>query len=312
MARCFTENYAGRLNRWCEGHGLKFMGHTCLEDDFAGQLRCALTTMPFYEHMGVPGIDWLSRVPLNNMTILQLISAAAQTGKKRVLSEMFGCAGWSVTPEELKWIAQWQHSLGINDQLQHLGLYSLRGSRKREYPASIFYQQPWFKKMVPYNDTFARISKLMAESTPQTDLMVLHPMHSAWAKYDGSEESLRPMTQEFVGLLDTLLGLGLMPHLGDETLMLRHGRAVGDALEIDACRYRNVLIPRLITMDAATCRLLAEFAAAGAGYIASRRCLPCWTGRPPGWSCPVRCLPIPGRNWERPSVPQSGWRAATG
>lgn len=263
MARCFTENYAGRLNRWCEGHGLKFMGHTCLEDDFAGQLRCALATMPFYEHMGVPGIDWLSRVPLNNMTILQLTSAAAQTGKKRVLSEMFGCAGWSVTPEELKWIAQWQHSLGINDQLQHLGLYSLRGSRKREYPASIFYQQPWFKKMVPYNDTFARISKLMAESTPQTDLMVLHPMHSAWAKYDGSEESLRPMTQEFVGLLDTLLGLGLMPHLGDETLMLRHGRVVGDALEIGACRYHSVLIPRLITMDAATCRLLAEFAAAG-------------------------------------------------
>ena len=88
-------------------------------------------------------------------------------------------------------------------------------------------------------------------------------MHSAWAKYDGSEESLRPMTQEFVGLLDTLLGLGLMPHLGDETLMLRHGRVVGDALEIGACRYRTVLIPRLITMDAATCRLLAEFAAAG-------------------------------------------------
>lgn len=263
MARCFTENYAGRLNRWCEAHGLKFMGHTCLEDDFAGQLRCALATMPFYEHMSVPGIDWLGRVPLNNMTILQLTSAAAQLGKKRVLSEMFGCAGWSVTPEELKWIAQWQHSLGINDQLQHLGLYSLRGSRKREYPASIFYQQPWFKKMVPYNDYFARVSKLMAESAPQTDMLVLHPMHSAWAKYDGREESLRPLTDEFIALLNTLLGLGLMPHLGDETLMLRHGRVVGSELEIGACRYRSVLLPKLITMDTSTYRLLADFAAAG-------------------------------------------------
>ena len=97
MARCFTENYAGRLNRWCEGHGLKFMGHTCLEDDFAGQLRCALATMPFYEHMGVPGIDWLSRVPLNNMTILQLTACllytSASAGSPIDIAGGNACAG---------------------------------------------------------------------------------------------------------------------------------------------------------------------------------------------------------------------------
>lgn len=263
MARCFTENYAGRINRWCDAHGLKFLGHTCLEDDFAGQIRCAIATMPFYEHMSVPGIDWLCRTRLNNMTILQLTSAAAQLGKKRVLCEMFGCAGWSVTPEEMKWIAQWQHSLGINDQLQHLGLYSLRGSRKREYPASIFYQQPWFKKLKPYNDYFARISKLISESRQMTDLLVLHPMHSAWALYDGTLKSLDQMTQDFWTLLDDLLSMGLNPHLGDETLMLKHGRVVGDELEIGMCRYKAVLIPPMVTMDESTCRLLREFALAG-------------------------------------------------
>ena len=41
-------------------------------------------------------------------------------------------------------ISQWQNVLGINLQLQHLGLYSLKGLRKREYPASLFFQQPWW------------------------------------------------------------------------------------------------------------------------------------------------------------------------
>ncbi len=263
MARCFAENYAGRINRWCDAHGLAFTGHTCLEEDFAGQLRCAVSTMPFYENMTVPGIDWLTRDRLSNLAILQLTSVAAQTGKKRVLSEMFGCAGWSITPEGMKRIAQWQHMFGINDQLQHLGLYSLRGSRKREYPASIFYQQPWFHKLGAYNDYFARISKLLAESRQQTDLLVLHPMRTAWALYDGTEASLRSLTDEFSALLDTLLRLGRSPHLGDETLLAKHGRVADGKLEVGACRYSRVLLPALATMDSTTYALLQKFAAAG-------------------------------------------------
>ena len=263
MARCFAENYAGRINRWCDAHGLVFTGHTCLEEDFAGQLRCSISTMPFYENMTVPGIDWLTRDRLSNLAILQLTSVTAQTGKKRVLSEMFGCAGWSITPEGMKRIAQWQHMFGINDQLQHLGLYSLRGSRKREYPASLFYQQPWFRKLTAYNDYFARISKLLAESRQQTDLLVLHPMRTAWAIYDGTEESLRGLTDDYSSLLDTLLRLGRSPHLGDETLLARHGRVVGRTLEVGACRYERVLLPHLTTMDSTTYALLREFAAAG-------------------------------------------------
>ncbi len=263
MARCFAENYAGRLCRWCEAHGLAFTGHTCLEEDFAGQLRCSVSTMPFYEYMTVPGIDWLTLAPLSDLAILQLTSVAAQTGKKRVLCEMFGCAGWSITPEQMKWLAQWQHALGINDQLQHLGLYSLRGSRKREYPASIFYQQPWFRKLQPYNDYFARISKLVAESRQETDVLVLHPMRSVWAAYDGSEASLRSLTDDFSALLDRLLSVGVSPHLGDETILKRHGRAANGVLEVGACRYRRVLLPQLSTMDSSTYRLLQEYTAGG-------------------------------------------------
>lgn len=263
MARCFAENYAKRLGRWCESRGLAFMGHTCLEEEFAGQLRCAVATMPFYEYMTVPGIDLLGRVQLQDFAVLQMTSVAAQTGKKRALCEMFGCAGWSVTPEQMKWMAQRMHALGVNDQLQHLGLYSLRGSRKREYPASIFYQQPWFEKLGPYNAYFARISKLVAESDPLTDVLVVHPMHTAWAQYDGTEPSLDELTRSFDTLISRLLGVGAFPHLGDETVLRRHGRAVGAQLEVGACRYDKVLLPELSTIDTFTYKLLKEYTAAG-------------------------------------------------
>jgi len=271
MQQCFTENYAGKLQKWCESHGAAFTGHTCLEDDMVGQLRCAIDTMPFYENMTVPGIDWLCRIPLSNLTILQLTSAAQQVGKKRVLCEMFGCAGWNVSLEEMKWIAQWQAALGINDHLQHLGLYSLRGSRKREYPASLHYQQPWFPKYRPYNDYFARVSQLLCESTLETDLLVIHPMRAAWARYDGSDHSCDEIQNMILTLLNDLLQLSLSPHLGSEALMEKHGRVEGKELVIGQCRYKTVLLPPMDTLSANTVRLLAEFAANGGRLVCAHR-----------------------------------------
>ena len=268
MQKCFVENYAKQIYEWCDENKLKFVGHTCWEDDLYGQIRNSVGTMPFYEYMHVPGIDWLCRVPLNNMTILQLTSAAAQLGKKRVLSEMYGCAGWNVSLEELRWIAQWQAVLGVNDQLQHLGLYSLRGSRKREYPASLFYQQPWFEKYGPYNEYFARISKMLCETKAETDVLLLHPMKSAYVDYNGYDEaSTRPLQDAFISLTDTLLSMNISVHYGDEVIMSKHGRAENGKLHVGCESYSTVILPSMRTLDSSTCRLLEEFAAHGGRVI---------------------------------------------
>jgi len=264
MQKCFVENYAKQIYEWCDENRLNFVGHTCLEDEFYGQIRNSVGTMPFYEYMHVPGIDWLCRVALNNMTILQLTSAAAQTGKKRVLSEMYGCAGWNVSMEELKWIAQWQAVLGVNDQLQHLGLYSLRGSRKREYPASLFYQQPWFEKYGPYNEYFARISKLLCMTEAETDVLLIHPMKSAYVDYNGyDEKSTRKLQDEFIALTDLLLGMNIAVHYGDEVLMKKHGRVENGKLVVGCISYSAVMLPSLRTLDRSTIALLEKFMAQG-------------------------------------------------
>ena len=76
--------------------------------------------MPFYEYEHIPGMDWLGREIHTEVAPRQVFSASAQLGKKHVLTETFACAGWDVTPKELKRIAEWQYVNGVNQMCQHL------------------------------------------------------------------------------------------------------------------------------------------------------------------------------------------------
>ncbi|MHB1355439.1 MAG: glycosyl hydrolase, partial [Anaerolineae bacterium] len=257
----FTNSYAKQIYDWCTKNNITFTGHTTLEENFYYQLQCSGNTLPFYEHMTIPGIDFLCRGKVNNLLCKQLSSVAEQLGKERILSEMYGCVGWNVSFEELKWIGEAHFVLGINLMLQHLGLYSLRGSRKREYPASLFYQQPWWKDYRPFNDYFARLSQLVTESQPLTQTLVIHPIKSAWITYNGNDpKATDALEASFTALTDTLLALNIDFHYGDETLLARHGRIKDGKLVLGNICYTTVIIPPCTTLDHTTIDLLEAFA----------------------------------------------------
>lgn len=110
----------------------------------------------------------------------QVGSAAAQLGKKHVLTESFALTGWDVTFEELKWIAEWQFVNGVNLICQHLQGYSIRGFRKRDYPPSLFIQQNWWEKYSRFNDYISRLGVLLTSGIEDVDVLVIHPIRSAW------------------------------------------------------------------------------------------------------------------------------------
>ncbi len=300
--RLFEESYGKQIGEWCSRHNVVFTGHTVYEDWFATQILGSGGTMPFYEHMQVPGIDWLCRKPVCNMTVKQVTSVSQQLGKQRVLSEMFGCAGWNVSFEELKWIGEWHYVLGINMMLQHLGLYSLKGARKREYPASLFYQQPWWEEFGCFNDYFARLSEIMAESEPKIDILVLHPYKSGWILFQGSDyekvgwsdigiiesalrgerkdifDGINGLDADFKYLTDSLLELNYDFHYGDEEIMSRHGSVEGGRLKVGRGSYSVVIVPPAITLDKSTLRLLQKFKDEGGRIIPVGRAPECLEG----------------------------------
>ncbi len=285
--RLFTDSYGRQIGEWCGKHGIAMSGHVVYEDFLGLQMLGSGGAMPFYEHMQVPGIDWLCRTGVNSMIVKQVASVAEQTGKKRILSEMFGCVGWNVSFEELKWIGERHYVLGVNQMLQHLGLYSLKGSRKREYPASLFYQQPWWKEYHHFNDYFTGLSKIMSESRPQIDLLVIHPLKSAWIAFEGQAmekigwerlwdierhvsnpemeyfEDVKKVDSEFKALTTSLLELNYDFHYGDETLMGKYGSVEGDRIKVGQCTYRIAILPSSVTLDRSTLKLLKEFAGRG-------------------------------------------------
>ncbi len=278
ISELYVTSFGKQIYEWCEQHHCRLTGHVMQEDSLLAQMEATAGSMPFYEYMHIPGIDWLGRrIGADPVTPKQAGSAAAQLGKQFVISEMFALCGWNVSFGELKWIAEWQYVNGINLMCQHLEGYSLRGLRKRDYPPSLFIQQPWWNEYKAFNDYFARLGMLFAEGKSAVRVLLIHPMHSAWIAYDGTDNAaLRKLDEDLAWASRTLAGLHVDYHYGDETLLARHGKISQSGFTVGACVYRAVVLPSLLTLDEQTVNLLEEWLDRGGPVISlgdlPRRC----------------------------------------
>lgn len=270
----FVTAFTQQIYDWCERHGGKLTGHMVLEETFLSQLTSNGAVMPHYEFFHMPGMDWLGRHIDPITTPLQVSSVANQLGRNQVLSETFALTGWNVSFEELRWMYEWQMAHGVTRLCQHLQGYSLRGIRKRDYPPSLFYQQPWWDSYRTFNDMVSRIGFLLAEGVPETNVLILHPQSSAWLLFDNERNTGMPeLFQAFMELSAFLEAHHIPFHYGDERILSRHGSVAGNRLQVGRMSYATVIVPSCDTIDRYTCRLLQEYASAGGLLI--------WAGRKP-------------------------------
>ncbi|MBR4934164.1 MAG: hypothetical protein IKZ03_06875, partial [Clostridia bacterium] len=281
--RLFTQSFAGQIYDWCEKNGTRLTGHAMMEDNLLCQIHCTAGCMPMYEHMHVPGIDWLGRDPSHDKTTggtcnptvpLQVGSVAAQLGKKHVITETYAMSGWDVTFAQMKYLADWQFLYGVNMMCQHLDAYSLRGHRKGDYPPSMFYHSAWWDEYSAYTDAVSRTGKLLADSVDAPETLLLHPMHSIWLKYTNDDMNAEAeLDERFTGTVMRLAMAHIPFHLGDETIIARHGSVKDGVFTIGQRDYRTVLIPEIWGLDRTTYELLLAFAEQG-GRIVLLGCEP--------------------------------------
>ena len=260
----FSSNYMKQIYDWCTGHDLGFTGHMVLEERLDWQITSNGACMPHYEYLTIPGMDWLCRPIYRCLTIHQLASAAAQTGKKQILSETFALCGHNVSHEELKRNYEWMTVRGVNLLCQHLEGYSLRGIRKRDYPPAMYLQQPWWADYKQFNDFASRVGMLLAEGEIKIDTLLLHNMTSAWTCFNCRDnKGIAEYNEALLAIIDKLEEKHINFHLGDEILMERHGRVEGNALIVGNMRYTKVIIPPHAVFFENTEKLLAEYKANG-------------------------------------------------
>jgi len=274
VTEMFVEIFTKRLYEWCETHKINLTGHSNeneKEDVLWWQVHLAGAVMPHYEFMHIPGIDHLGReVNLNPPPLIKQVSSVAHQFKgRRVLSETFGCAGGNMTFEDQKWLAERQFVLGVDLLCQHLSLYSLRGCRKRDCPPSLNYYQPWWDYFRIVNDRFARICFMLTQGKHVTDILVIHPISSAWCIYHPSDKKpAMELNRKFLKLSNLLLGIHRDYDYGDEIIMQKHAKINKGRIKVGSCSYSVVIVPPSISLFSKTFSLLQEFVKQGGKLIA--------------------------------------------
>jgi hypothetical protein len=264
VSRLFVHSYMKQLYVWCEQHNIKLTGHMMMEEGLYSQMTGTSGSMPFYPFFHMPGIDSLRRMIHDPRMPKQVSSVAEQLGKKRVITESFALSGWDLNFEEMRWILNWQFVNGVNIFCQHLQAYSLKGFRKRDYPPSLFTQQSWWDEYHHFNDYMARLSTLLIEGKKIVEVLVLHPMHTGWITYDGTNNPvIQHYDAAFSDATKTLSGLHIDYHLGDETILKEHAKVENNALQVGSYSYQTVVLPELLSIDEHTALLLISFSKAG-------------------------------------------------
>ena len=265
LNKLYCENYYKRLYDWCDRHGVLLTGHSVEETLFFTQMwggaDCA--TSYLYEH--IPAIDNLARDGTAEISAKSIGSVAAQTGKKLVMTETFGCSGYGVTPRELKLIAEKQYVYGVDLMCQHLYNYTFSKLGKTDCPPSFGRIMPWKSFYKSFNDYFSKLGFLIANSEEKTEVAVITPMESIYLDYLRLDESKSrdDVDKPFIGLLSELKKRGVSYHFINEKIAEKVGCVKKGKLIIGEKSYSQVVLNLAKEMKSSTLKLLKEFSAEG-------------------------------------------------
>jgi hypothetical protein len=287
VSHLFEHNFTKQLADWCEAHGIALTGHYYREDSLFEQQAAGNAIMPNFRHQQIPGIDHLFLQATEIVTAKQCQSVVNQYSKPRMMCEMYAGCGQNMTFEDRLWIACHLMVMGVNMVTSHLCLYSMSGSRKRDYPPNLSYQQPWFEVNEAIDLPLARLCAALSQGKYVADVLLLHPLDSIaalwcartdWPEPDslnGSSQvtsadvkaQIQKIEADFDGVMRTLLEAQRGFDLGDNTILSRLARCAAvdgqTRFCVGAMEYPVVVLPSLVTLSEPVFGLLQQFAAEG-------------------------------------------------
>lgn len=275
IADLFAEAFADTCGNWCNEHGIYFAGHVMQEGDLAGQTACGGECMRFYRGFGLPGIDMLCD-HTEHLTAKQAQSAAHQYGREGMLSELYGVTGWDFDFRGHKFQGDWQAAMGVTVRVPHLSWVSMRGSAKRDYPASIHYQSAWYTQYPYMEDHFARLNTALTRGKPLVNIAVLHPVETTWLHFgpnDTSSPVLNAQDARLKEIVEWLLRTSLDFDFISESLLPDLYRKTDSAtLAVGDTEYRAVVIPPIETIRQTTLSALTDFVNKGGTVVFTGDC----------------------------------------
>lgn len=265
----FASAFADTCGDWCRKNGIALTGHMMEEPTLHSQTAALGDAMRSYRGFDLPGIDMLC----NNFeftTAKQAQSAVHQYGCEGMLSELYGVSGWDNDFRNYKLHGDWQACLGVTIRVPHLSWYAMGGEAKRDYPASIHYQSPWYKEFSYVEDHFARVNTAMTRGKPVVKVAVVHPVESYWLHWGPNDKTdlIRScMDEKFENVAEWLLKGSIDFNYICESLLPSQCEKACAPLKVGKMEYDAVVIPDCETLRTTTLERLEEFRKAGGKLI---------------------------------------------
>ena len=261
VAERFSSAFADQIGAWCERNGLMLTGHMMQEPTLKSQTGSLGEAMRSYRAFQLPGIDMLlARHEFT--TAKQAQSAVHQYGREGMISELYGVTGWDYDFRGHKLHGDWQAALGVTVRVPHLAWVSMKGEAKRDYPASINYQSPWYKEYRAVEDHFARVATALTRGKPLVRVGVIHPVESYWLHWGPAEQTdaiREKLEKRFSSLVDWLLFGTVDFDFISESLLPSLCPTADAPLPVGEMRYDAVIVPGCETLRSTTLERLEAF-----------------------------------------------------
>jgi hypothetical protein len=266
VAERFSSAYADTVGGWCEAHGIKLTGHMLDEDSLELQAAALGEAMRSYRSFQLPGIDMLCDLR-HFSTAKQAQSAVHQYGREGMMSELYGVTNWDFNFIGHKLQGDWQAALGVTVRVHHLAWVSMEGEAKRDYPASINYQSPWYREYPMIEDHFARLNTALTRGKPGVRVGIIHPVESCWIHW-GPQDQTFAIRQEMEGNFQNLVrwmlfGLIDFDFIAESLFPSLCPDAGHAPLPVGSMQYDVVIVPGNYTLRATTVERLEAFQKAG-------------------------------------------------
>lgn len=274
IAERFAAAFADSCGKWCEKNNLMLTGHLMEEPTLKSQTTIVGEAMRSYRSFQLPGIDILcDRVELT--TAKQAQSAAHQYNREGVLSELYGVTNWDFDFRGHKFQGDWQAALGVTVRVPHLSWVSMAGEAKRDYPASISYQSPWYKEYPYVEDHFARVNTALTRGKPVVKVGVVHPIESYWLHWGPNENTdavRKQLDDNFQNITKWLLYGQVDFDFICESLLPDLCKEGSYPLEVGHMRYETIVVPACETLRRTTLERLKDFKKKGGNLIFAGEC----------------------------------------
>lgn len=269
VAERLASAFADTCGKWCRDHGIELTGHMMNEGYLLSQTTSLGDCMRSYRSFGIPGIDMLC-AEFEFNTAKQCQSAVHQYGRPGMVSELYGVTGWDFDFRGHKLHGDWQAALGVTIRVHHLSWVSMKGTAKRDFPASISYQSPWYKEYRYVEDHFGRVNTALTRGKPLVKIAVIHPVESYWIHFGPNEQTAlmrEKLEDNFTNVSQWLLRGDIDFDYICESLLPEQCEKGGAPLKVGEMAYDVIIVPECETLRSTTLERLEAFRAAGGKLV---------------------------------------------